>query len=44
MTTRSPEALIAVKDFFRSASLMEPRGVADYGANLLASVLTSAAK
>jgi enoyl-CoA hydratase len=44
MTTRSPEALVAVKDFFRRASLMEPRGVADYGANLLASVLTSAAK
>ena len=44
MTSRSPEALTAVKDFFRSASLMEPRGVADYGANLLASVLTSAGK
>src|SRR5215471_16047882 len=44
MTSRSPEALVAVKDFFRTASLMEPRGVADYGANLLASVLTSAGK
>jgi enoyl-CoA hydratase len=42
MTARSPEALIAVKDFFRTASLMEPRGVADYASNLLASVLTSA--
>lgn len=42
MTARSPEALIAVKDFFRTASLMEPRGVADYAGNLLASVLTSA--
>jgi enoyl-CoA hydratase len=42
MTERSPEALIAVKDFFRTASLMEPRGVADYASNLLASVLTSA--
>ena len=29
MTSRSVEALVAVKDFFRSASLMEPRGVAD---------------
>src|SRR5215470_12383582 len=44
MTSRSPAALVAVKDFFRTASLMEPRGVADYGANLLASVLTSAGK
>jgi enoyl-CoA hydratase len=44
MTTRSSESLVAVKDFFRSASLMEPRGIADYGANLLASVLTSAGK
>ena len=44
MTARSPESLVAVKDFFRTASLMEPRGVADYGANLLASVLTSAGK
>jgi enoyl-CoA hydratase len=42
MTARSPEALIAVKDFFRTAPLMEPRGVADYASNLLASVLTSA--
>jgi len=42
MATRSSEALIAVKDFFRTASLMEPRGVADYAGNLLASVLTSA--
>jgi enoyl-CoA hydratase len=42
MTARSREALITVKDFFRTASLMEPRGVADYASNLLASVLTSA--
>ena len=42
MAARSSEALIAVKDFFRTASLMEPRGVADYAASLLASVLTSA--
>jgi len=44
MTSRSVEALVAVKDFFRSASLMEPRGLADYAGNLLASVLTSAGK
>ncbi len=41
MTARSPEALVAVKDFLRSAPHMEPRGMADYGANLLAAVLTS---
>ena len=44
MTARSPEALVAVKDFLRSAPHMEPRGMADYGANLLASVLSSAGK
>ncbi len=44
MTARSPEALTAVKDFLRSAPHMEPRGVADYGANLLAAVLSSAGK
>ena len=44
MTARSPEALIAVKDFLRSAPHMEPRGMADYGANLLANVLSSAGK
>jgi enoyl-CoA hydratase len=44
MTSRSVDALVAVKDFFRSASLMEPRGMADYAGNLLASVLTSAGK
>ena len=36
MTARSPEALIAVKDYFRVAPYMEPRGAADYAANLLA--------
>ena len=41
MTARSPEALVAVKDFLRSAPQMEPRGMADYGANLLAAVLSS---
>ena len=44
MTARSPEALVAVKDFLRSAPHMEPRGMADYGANLLANVLSSAGK
>jgi enoyl-CoA hydratase len=42
MTTRSPAALIAVKDYLRSAPMMEPRGAAAYGAALLAGVLTSA--
>jgi enoyl-CoA hydratase/carnithine racemase len=44
MTARSPEALVAVKDFIRSAPHMDPRGMADYGANLLAAVLSSAGK
>ena len=44
MTARTPEALVAVKDFLRSAPHMEPRGMADYAANLLASVLSSAGK
>ncbi len=44
MTARAPEALVAVKDFLRAAPHMEPRGMADYGANLLASVLSSAGK
>jgi enoyl-CoA hydratase/carnithine racemase len=44
MTARTPEALVAVKDFLRSAPHMEPRGMADYAANLLAGVLSSAGK
>ena len=44
MTARSPESLIAVKDFFRAAPHMDPRGVADYAGNLLAAVLSSAGK
>ncbi len=44
MTARSAESLIAVKDFFRVAPQMDPRGVADYGAHLLAAVLSSAGK
>ncbi len=42
MTTRSAAALSAVKDFCRAAPHMEPRGQADYAANLLANVLSSA--
>ena len=42
MATRSIEALIAVKDYFRSAPAMEPRGAADFAGNLLAAVLSSA--
>jgi enoyl-CoA hydratase/carnithine racemase len=42
MTARSPAALAAVKDFFRAAPHMEPRGQADYAASLLANVLASA--
>jgi enoyl-CoA hydratase len=44
MTARSPEALVAVKDFFRAAPYMDPRGTADYAGNLLAAVLSSAGK
>jgi enoyl-CoA hydratase/carnithine racemase len=44
ITARSPEALVAVKDFFRAAPHMDPRGVADYAGNLLAAVLSSAGK
>ena len=42
MTSRSTAALVAVKDYLRSAPLMEPRGAAAYGVSLLAGVLTSA--
>src|SRR3984893_11741658 len=44
MTARSPESLVAMKDFFRVAPQMEPRGMADYAANLTAGVLSSAGK
>jgi len=44
MLARSPEALIAVKDFFRTAPYMEPRGVSAYAGTLLAAVLSSAGK
>jgi hypothetical protein len=42
MTARSAPALITVKDYLRSAPMMEPRGAAAYGAAVLAGVLTSA--
>jgi len=42
LTARSLEALAAVKEFLRVAPAMEPRGAADYGASLLAAVLSSA--
>ena len=42
MTSRSPAALVAVKDYLRSAPMMEPRGAAAYGVALLSGVLTSA--
>jgi enoyl-CoA hydratase len=44
MTARSPAALIAVKDYLRSAEHMDPRGARDYAGNLLASVLSSAGR
>lgn len=42
MATRSRPALVAVKDYFRSAPQMEGRGAADFAGNLLATVLASA--
>lgn len=42
LMARSREALAAVKEFLRVAPAMEPRGAADYGASLLAAVLSSA--
>jgi enoyl-CoA hydratase len=44
ISARSPEALVAVKDFFRTAPLMDPRGAAAYAGTLLASVLSSAGR
>jgi enoyl-CoA hydratase len=44
MTARSQAALVAVKDYLRSAPMMEPRGAAAYGAALLSGVLASARK
>lgn len=42
MVTRSAPALVAVKDYLRSAPMMEPKGAAAYGVALLSGVLTSA--
>jgi enoyl-CoA hydratase len=42
LCNRSREALVAVKDYTRTAPNMEPHGAADYAANLLAAVLSSA--
>jgi enoyl-CoA hydratase len=42
MITRSAPALVAVKDYLRSAPMMEPKGAAAYGVALLSGVLTSA--
>jgi enoyl-CoA hydratase len=44
LTARSREALTAVKDYMRAAPMMEPRGARDYAGNLLAGVLSSAAR
>jgi enoyl-CoA hydratase/carnithine racemase len=44
LSQRSREALVAVKDYFRSAPQMEARGAADYAGNLLSAVLASARK
>jgi enoyl-CoA hydratase/carnithine racemase len=41
MTARSPAALTAVKEYLRTAPMMEPRGAAAYGVALLSGVLTS---
>ena len=44
LTVRSREALVAVKDYLRSAPMMDPRGAADYAGNLLCAVLSSAGR
>jgi enoyl-CoA hydratase/carnithine racemase len=44
MTARSPEALVAVKDYLRAAPAMDARGAREYGSNLLAAVLSSAGR
>ncbi|RAI44192.1 enoyl-CoA hydratase/isomerase family protein [Rhodoplanes roseus] len=41
VTTRAAPSLVAVKDFLRVAYHMEPRGLADYSASALATVLSS---
>ncbi len=44
LVSHSREALIAVKEYMRSAPAMEVRGAADYAGSLLAAVLSSAAR
>ena len=44
LAARSREALVAVKDYMRSAPMMESRGAADYAGNLLCAVLSSAGR
>ncbi len=41
IASRQLAALRAIKEYLRSAPCMESRGAADFGANLLASVLSS---
>jgi enoyl-CoA hydratase/carnithine racemase len=41
MTTRSPAAVRAVKEFLRSAPAMDAQGAADFASNLLSNVLSS---
>jgi enoyl-CoA hydratase len=41
ITSRATPSLVAVKDFLRIAYHMEPRGLADYSASALATVLSS---
>ncbi len=41
IASRHPTALRAIKEYLRSAPYMESHGAADFGANLLASVLSS---
>jgi enoyl-CoA hydratase/carnithine racemase len=44
LTARSREALLAVKEYMRSAATMEPRAAATYGGALLSAVLSSAGR
>ena len=44
LAQRSRPALVAVKDYFRSAPGMDARAASDYAANLLATVFSSIQK
>jgi enoyl-CoA hydratase len=44
LTNRSPESLVAVKDYMRSAPAMDPRGAADYAASLISTVVSSSGR